>query len=87
MRTCESLIAKCTKAPLGKLSRGSALPWPFGLGWRSKRYWSTASSTDWVKSVFSSPVPTGTPFRNSTRSRLFSLFREPLAKLCGRRGR
>ena len=33
------LTAKWTSAPLGKVSSGSAF-WPFGLGWRSKRYWS-----------------------------------------------
>ena len=32
------LTAKCTSAPRGKSSSGSAAGCPFGLGWRSKRY-------------------------------------------------
>ncbi len=74
---CTSLLltAKCTSAPLGNDSSGSAA-WPLGAGSRSKRYWSTASPMLWVKSVFSSAVATGMPLRNSTRSMQFSLCSE-----------
>ena len=75
MWTSLLLTAKWTSAPLGKDSSGSAA-WPLGLGWRSKRYWSIASPTLCVKSVFSSTVATGRPFRNSTRSMQFSLCSE-----------
>jgi hypothetical protein len=42
MWTSALLTAKCTSAPLGKDSSGSA-PGPWGAGRRSKRYWSIAS--------------------------------------------
>lgn len=71
IRTSLLLTAKCTAAPLGNVSSGSAL-WPLGFGWRSCLYCSTASAIDCVKSVFSSAVATGMPFRKSTRSMLFS---------------
>ena len=70
--TSRLLMAKCTKAPLGKESRGSGV-WPAGLGLRSVLYCHTASAIDWVLSVLSSPVATGMPLRNNTRSRQFSL--------------
>ena len=59
--TSPLLTAKCTSAPLGKVSC------------RSNRYWLFASPMLRVKSVFSSPVATGMPLRKRTMSMLFSL--------------
>ena len=48
------LTAKWTSARRLKASSGSAFLVVGSLGGRSLRYWSMASWTDWVKSVFSS---------------------------------
>src|ERR1700722_4917312 len=72
MRTSMLLTAKWTSAPHGKPRSGSEF-WPLGFGLRSKRYWSIASRTLWVKSVLSSTVATGRPLRKRTRSSAFSL--------------
>ena len=73
--TSRLLTAKCTSAPRGNVNSGSGA-WPLGFGDRSRRYCSIASPILWVKSVFSSTVATGRPFKNSTRSIAFSLCSE-----------
>ncbi len=54
--------AKCTRQRFANPSSGS----PFGS--RSVRYCALACSIDWVLSVLSSSVATGSPLTNSTRS-------------------
>ncbi len=58
--------AKCTSARCPNDSSGSGRPLVSGC--RSLRYWLIASSRDWVKSVFSSTVATGSPLTKKTRS-------------------
>ena len=60
--------AKCTSARCPNDSNGSGRP--LVTGCRSLRYWLIASSSDCVKSVFSSTVATGSPLTKNTRSML-----------------
>ena len=56
-------------APLLYMSSGFFLPPSGSTGLRSSAYSSMASRTVWVSSVLTSPVATGMPLTNRTKSR------------------
>ena len=69
IQTSSSETAKWTTAPLLYMSSGFFLPPSGSTGLRSSAYSSMASRTVWVSSVLTSPVATGMPLTNRTKSR------------------
>ena len=66
-RATGDAVALKVMQSLGEMA--AYLPVAGSLTGRAVLYWLMASTTDWVKSVFSSSVATGSPLTNSTRSR------------------